>query len=199
MAARKGNTIEGVSDTTEDSWVQRAEATLTGAGHKRGGARRALLELLAEQRCALTAVEIEEALRGERRRVVSRASVYRILEELRAPAPRAARGDGAGDGALRAGVRGLRGAPSPSRLRQLRRGDALQRSRARAGDRQGQRASAPGGGVRARDRAARRVPEMRRVPRWCQSPVPAVLPRDSQARRSGRRPRRPAAPGRSPR
>lgn len=64
-----------------DTWVQQAEATLAGAGHKRGGARRAVLELLAEQRCALTALEIEEALRGERRRV-SRASVYRILEEL---------------------------------------------------------------------------------------------------------------------
>jgi Fur family transcriptional regulator, ferric uptake regulator len=64
-----------------DTWVQQAEAALAGAGRKRGGARRAVLELLAEQRCALTAVEIEEALR-ERRRVVSRASIYRILEEL---------------------------------------------------------------------------------------------------------------------
>ncbi len=64
-----------------DTWVAQAEATLAGAGRKRGGARRAVLELLAEQRCALTAVEIEEAL-SERRRVVSRASIYRILEEL---------------------------------------------------------------------------------------------------------------------
>ena len=32
------------------------------AGHKRGGARRALLELLDEETCALTAVEIEAAL-----------------------------------------------------------------------------------------------------------------------------------------
>jgi len=61
--------------------VQRAEATLAEAGHKRGGARRAVVELLDSQRCALTAVEIEEALRGEQRRV-SRASVYRILDEL---------------------------------------------------------------------------------------------------------------------
>jgi len=38
------------------------------AGHKRGGARRAVLEF-------------EQALSGERRRV-SRASVYRILDEL---------------------------------------------------------------------------------------------------------------------
>jgi Fur family ferric uptake transcriptional regulator len=70
------------TNTPEQTWVARVEATLAAAGHKRGGARRAMLELLAEQRCALTAVEIEEALRGEHRRVVSRASVYRILEEL---------------------------------------------------------------------------------------------------------------------
>lgn len=64
-----------------DSWLERAEATLVAAGHKHGGARCAVLELLNGQRCALTAVEIEVALRaGERR--VSRASVYRILDEL---------------------------------------------------------------------------------------------------------------------
>ncbi len=65
--------------------MQRAEATLAAAGHKRGGARRAVVELLDAQECALTAVEIEEALRGEgerQRRGVSRASVYRILDEL---------------------------------------------------------------------------------------------------------------------
>jgi Fur family ferric uptake transcriptional regulator len=63
-------------------WTEYAEATLAAAGHKRGGARRALLELLAEQRCALTAVEIEDALRARSPRPVSRASVYRILDEL---------------------------------------------------------------------------------------------------------------------
>ncbi len=65
----------------QESWAGRAEATLVAAGHKRGGARRALLELLDRQRCALTAQEIEDALRTESRRV-SRASVYRILDEL---------------------------------------------------------------------------------------------------------------------
>jgi Fur family ferric uptake transcriptional regulator len=68
-------------ETTSGSWVARVEATLSAAGHKRGGARRALLELLEGQSCALTAVEIEDALRSQHRRV-SRASVYRILEEL---------------------------------------------------------------------------------------------------------------------
>jgi Fur family transcriptional regulator, ferric uptake regulator len=64
-----------------ESWIGRAQATLAQAGHKRGGARLALLELLDTQTCALTAVEIEDALRKTRRRV-SRASVYRILDEL---------------------------------------------------------------------------------------------------------------------
>ena len=72
---------------TTDGWGERAEATLAAAGHKRGGARRAVVELLDSQQCALTAVEIEDALRGAgagtgARRRVSRASVYRILEEL---------------------------------------------------------------------------------------------------------------------
>ena len=67
--------------TVGDSWIERAEAALAQAGHKRGGARRAVLELLDAQTCALTAVEIEDALRGAERRV-SRASIYRILEEL---------------------------------------------------------------------------------------------------------------------
>jgi Fur family transcriptional regulator, ferric uptake regulator len=75
------------ADMTGDTWIERAEATLTAAGHKRGGARRAVVELLDNQRCALTAVEIEDALRPggggvQERRRVSRASVYRILEEL---------------------------------------------------------------------------------------------------------------------
>jgi len=63
--------------------VVRAEQALARAGRKRGGARRALLELLTGQECALTAVEIEHALsaRGGSR-PVSRASVYRILDEL---------------------------------------------------------------------------------------------------------------------
>ncbi|MGA2320992.1 MAG: Fur family transcriptional regulator [Solirubrobacteraceae bacterium] len=64
------------------AWVDRAEATLAATGHKRGGARRAVLELLEGQACALTAVQIEEALRSESARAVSRASVYRILDEL---------------------------------------------------------------------------------------------------------------------
>lgn len=62
-------------------WIERAEAALADAGHKRGGARHSVLELLDTQRCALTATEIEDALRSSERRV-SRASIYRILDEL---------------------------------------------------------------------------------------------------------------------
>ena len=64
------------------AWVGRAEAELAAAGRKRGGARRAMLELLGGETCALSALEIEDALRGSHGRAVSRASVYRILDEL---------------------------------------------------------------------------------------------------------------------
>jgi len=67
---------------SREDWAEQAEAVLSAAGRKRGGARRALLELLAEERCALTALEIEEALRGRPGRPVSRASIYRILDQL---------------------------------------------------------------------------------------------------------------------
>jgi Fur family transcriptional regulator, ferric uptake regulator len=69
------------SSATDHGWIDRAETALAEAGHKRGGARRAVLELLDAQTCALTAVEIESAL-SEAQRRVSRASVYRILDEL---------------------------------------------------------------------------------------------------------------------
>ncbi len=62
-------------------WAEAADQALAEAGYRRGGARRAMLELLDEQACALSAIEIEEILRT-RRRAVSRASIYRILEEL---------------------------------------------------------------------------------------------------------------------
>ena len=64
------------------AWVEHAEQALAASGRKRGGARSALLDLLGEQHCALTAVEIEGALRASRTGGVSRASVYRVLDEL---------------------------------------------------------------------------------------------------------------------
>jgi Fur family ferric uptake transcriptional regulator len=54
---------------------------LSDAGYRRGGARRAILELLDEQSCALSALEMQGAL-SRRGRDVSRSSVYRVMEEL---------------------------------------------------------------------------------------------------------------------
>jgi Fur family ferric uptake transcriptional regulator len=64
------------------AWVERAEVALAAAGRKRGGARSAVLGLLGGETCALSALEIEDALRAAQSRRVSRASVYRILDEL---------------------------------------------------------------------------------------------------------------------
>jgi Fur family transcriptional regulator, ferric uptake regulator len=63
------------------AWAEQAAAALAGAGYRRGGARRAIVELLGEQVCALSVTEIQQALHG-RNRDVSRASVYRVLDEL---------------------------------------------------------------------------------------------------------------------
>ena len=83
-ATNSSQDVAGSSQVAAGDWVQRAEQALSAAGRKRGGARRALLELLGEQRCALTAIEIEQALGTRAQRAVSRASVYRILDELEA-------------------------------------------------------------------------------------------------------------------
>ena len=67
--------------STAEDWADRASERLAEAGYRRGGARRAVIGLLGEQHCALSALEIGAALQRENR-AVSRASVYRILEEL---------------------------------------------------------------------------------------------------------------------
>jgi len=65
-------------------WGDYARAVIGRAGHHRGAARDRVIELLAAQRCALSAIEIEDALRRGRRgqRPVGRASIYRVLELL---------------------------------------------------------------------------------------------------------------------
>ena len=70
-----------MSSWTHTRWIEHAEAKLVGAGHKRGGARHAVIELLARQNCAMSAQEIDERLRATGRGV-GRASVYRALEAL---------------------------------------------------------------------------------------------------------------------
>ncbi len=62
-------------------WARAANERLADAGYRRGGARREVVALLGEQSCALSAAEIEDRL-ARRDRSVSRASVYRVLEEL---------------------------------------------------------------------------------------------------------------------
>jgi Fur family ferric uptake transcriptional regulator len=64
------------------SWIEHAQQTLEAAGYHRGGAREAVLELLAGEDCALTAQEIDDRLREGGGRRVGRASVYRSLELL---------------------------------------------------------------------------------------------------------------------
>src|SRR5205085_7152020 len=54
---------------------------LASAGLKRGGARERVIQLLAKEPCALTAVEIEDMLRAQGR-ATGRASIYRVLELL---------------------------------------------------------------------------------------------------------------------
>lgn len=63
-------------------WAAHAAERLADAGYRRGGARQAVIDLLARQACALSALEIEEALRGSGDRPVARASVYRVIDEL---------------------------------------------------------------------------------------------------------------------
>jgi Fur family ferric uptake transcriptional regulator len=57
-------------------WVEQAEKQLDEAGCRSGGARREVLGLLASERCALTALEMDKRLRA------GRASIYRTLEQL---------------------------------------------------------------------------------------------------------------------
>jgi Fur family transcriptional regulator, ferric uptake regulator len=67
--------------TAQPTWTEHVHETLARAGLKRGGARERVIQLLAAQPCALTAVEIEDALR-EQGGAPGRASVYRVLELL---------------------------------------------------------------------------------------------------------------------
>jgi Fur family ferric uptake transcriptional regulator len=63
------------------SWPEYAFERLSLAGYRRGGARRAVVELLARQDCARSVIELERDLDADNRRA-ARASVYRVLEEL---------------------------------------------------------------------------------------------------------------------
>ena len=67
--------------TAAGEWAESAQRALSDAGHRAGGARGAVVELLGEQSCCLSAQEIAERLRGSGS-TVGLASVYRALDLL---------------------------------------------------------------------------------------------------------------------
>jgi len=73
----------GVVARAEQStdWSQLAIEALGESGRRAGGARRAVVELLARQDCCLSAQRIAESIRAEGDRVGT-ASVYRALDLL---------------------------------------------------------------------------------------------------------------------
>ena len=71
-------TIEPMS---HGDWTGHALTKLADAGYRRGGARTAVVEMLGRQSCAVSARDIDDALRADGR-TIGRASVYRTLETL---------------------------------------------------------------------------------------------------------------------
>ncbi|HEX5713657.1 MAG TPA: Fur family transcriptional regulator [Solirubrobacterales bacterium] len=70
-----------MATATGTDWARHALEALREAGHRRGGARTAVVEALARHDCAVTALDLDDELR-RRRPPVGRASVYRALEQL---------------------------------------------------------------------------------------------------------------------
>jgi Fur family transcriptional regulator, ferric uptake regulator len=66
---------------SRDNWSELAKEALGEAGQRSGGARTAVVDLLAGQDCCLSAQEIAERLRSRGTRVGT-ASVYRALDLL---------------------------------------------------------------------------------------------------------------------
>ena len=62
-------------------WSEHVRLVLARAGLKRGGARERVIDLLASEACALSATEIEDALRAQRQ-PTGRATIYRVLDLL---------------------------------------------------------------------------------------------------------------------
>jgi Fur family ferric uptake transcriptional regulator len=62
-------------------WIRYVHGDLATAGYNRGGARDRIINMLGEQKCALTAAEIESELSRQGRRI-ARASIYRVLDLL---------------------------------------------------------------------------------------------------------------------
>jgi Fur family ferric uptake transcriptional regulator len=62
-------------------WTEHVDEVLARAGLRHGGARQRIIDLLADESCALSAVEIEDALRLQGK-PTGRASIYRVLDLL---------------------------------------------------------------------------------------------------------------------
>ena len=63
--------------TESATWAEYALDSLSEAGYRRGGSRRKVVEMLGNQSCAITALEMDDQLKG-----VGRATVYRALEQM---------------------------------------------------------------------------------------------------------------------
>src|SRR5262245_45357074 len=70
-----------MAQATPANWEASAQRALSEAGHRAGGARAAVVSLLAEQSCCLSAQEISDRLRGDGTEV-GIASIYRALDLL---------------------------------------------------------------------------------------------------------------------
>ena len=76
-----GATSQASGPGRDSAWVEHALVALGDAGYHRGGARLAVIELLARQDRTVTAIEIDDQLRATNQ-AIGRASVYRTLEQL---------------------------------------------------------------------------------------------------------------------
>jgi Fur family ferric uptake transcriptional regulator len=66
--------------TPAGRWAQHARRVVRRAGHNRGAAREAIIQLFADEECALSVAEIEARL--ESQRPTGRASMYRAIDLL---------------------------------------------------------------------------------------------------------------------
>jgi Fur family transcriptional regulator, ferric uptake regulator len=70
--------MAGTAETVESAtWADHALARLRDAGFRSGGSRRKVVEMIGDEACAVTALELDGRLEG-----VGRATVYRTLEQL---------------------------------------------------------------------------------------------------------------------
>ncbi len=81
IRADEGATPHDHGPRSAEEWSAHALAEVARAGHRSGGARRAVIASLADQECCRSAQEIFDQLRGDERRV-GIASVYRALDLL---------------------------------------------------------------------------------------------------------------------